>query len=98
MARDRIVSGLSLAVIVVEAGSMSGSVDTAQKARRQGRKVFAVPGSTGCDELIASGAHLIDPDDRAVFQDFRSALLESASGQEATSKHREPTGEQLGLW
>jgi DNA processing protein len=63
MARDRIVSGLSLAVIVVEAGLRSGSVDTAEKARRQNRLVFAVPGTPGCDALISSGAVPLDPGD-----------------------------------
>jgi DNA processing protein len=56
MARDRIVSGLSLAVTVMEAGEQSGSMDTALKARRQGRRVLAVPGSPGADALIAQGA------------------------------------------
>ncbi len=56
MARDRIISGLSRAVIVVEAGEKSGSLDTAFKARRQSRLVLAVPGSPGTDQLIASGA------------------------------------------
>jgi len=85
MARDRIVSGLSLAVIVVEAGVASGSVDTAEKARRQGRKVFAVPGSPGCDELIASGAHAVDPGDI-------DAIM-----REVSSEGGMPEG-QLGLW
>ncbi len=56
MARDRIVSGLSKAVIVVEARVPSGSLDTAEKARKQERPVFALPGSPGTDELISSGA------------------------------------------
>ena len=60
MARDRIISGLSRAVIVVEAGEKSGSLDTASKARKQGRTVFAVPGSPGADQLIASGASRIE--------------------------------------
>lgn len=63
MARDRIVSGLSLAVIVVEANIRSGSVDTAEKARRQNRLVFAVPGSPGTDALISSGATPLEPAD-----------------------------------
>ena len=62
MARDRVVSGLSQAVIVVEAGLKSGSMDTAAKARHQGRLVFAVPGSPGTDELISSGAIALDPE------------------------------------
>lgn len=60
MARDRIISGLSRAVIVVEAGEKSGSLDTASKAKKQGRVVYAVPGSAGTDQLIASGARRID--------------------------------------
>jgi DNA processing protein len=56
MARDRIISGLSRAVIVVEAGEKSGSLDTASKAHKQGRPVLAVPGSPGTDQLIAFGA------------------------------------------
>ncbi len=62
MARDRIVSGLSRAVIVVEAGEKSGSLDTAAKAAKQGRLVFAVPGSIGADQLIEAGARRLDPD------------------------------------
>jgi len=56
MARDRILSGLSKAVILVEAGVPSGSLDTSEKARKQGRLVFAVPGSPAADALISSGA------------------------------------------
>ena len=61
MARDRIVSGLSRAVIVVEAGIKSGSLDTAAKANKQRRLVFAVPGSEGCEQLLAGGARRLDP-------------------------------------
>jgi DNA processing protein len=61
MARDRIISGLSRAVIVIEAGEKSGSLDTAAKAKKQGRTVYAVPGSAGTDLLIAGGARVIDP-------------------------------------
>lgn len=61
MARDRIVSGLSRAVIVVEAGERSGSLDTATKAERQRRLVYAVPGSPGTEQLLADGARRLDP-------------------------------------
>lgn len=56
MARDRIISGLSRAVIVVEAGEKSGSLDTAAKAKKQGRAVYAVPGSAGTEQLLTGGA------------------------------------------
>ena len=60
MARNRITSGLSRAVIVVEAHTDGGSVSTARRARQQGRAVFAVAGSdTGCEELIREGADVI---------------------------------------
>lgn len=61
MARDRIISGLSRAVIVVEAGAQSGSLDTATRAKKQGRPVYAVPGSIGTERLIEAGARPLEP-------------------------------------
>jgi DNA processing protein len=61
MARDRIISGLSRAVVVVEAGLKSGSLDTARHAYKQRIQVYAVRGSAGTDELIVGGARPVDP-------------------------------------
>ncbi len=60
--RNRVIAGLSMAVVVVEAAVTGGALITAQRALDQGRPVFAVPGdidrptSEGCNRLIADGA------------------------------------------
>jgi DNA processing protein len=81
--RNRIVSGWSQGILVVEAPAWSGALITANSAADQGRPVYAIPGpidrpsSTGCNKLIQNGARLVL--DAADILDDMNALLPSSA-------------------
>jgi DNA processing protein len=86
--RNRIISGLSLAVIVIEANLDSGAMITATFAAEQGRELFAVPGSIlapqskGANRLIRDGARLLlDPQEVLEILDLKQATAQQTARQ-----------------
>ena len=105
--RNRIISGLSLGVVVVEAASRSGTLITSRLALEQGREVYAVPGaalsgqSLGCQELVRQGAKpVFAPED--VLEDLAGPLRNFGVQadhltREAAERRRRAEAEGTGL-
>jgi len=100
--RNRVISGLCVGVVVIEAAAASGSLITARWAADQGRSVFAIPGrvdhpmARGCHRLIREGATLVESPDEVLAElglappNRRNGF--SASARASTGEGEQPTG------